>query len=366
MNLELSLYNLKIPLRKPYHLAFKTVHDFDSIVICLEKEDGSLFWGEVTALLGYSWESGEEILQTVKRWILSAGNSLSKLISLVLRDQRANPFAATPLLSAIEKMSATPVMTPVRPIPLVGIISTGDPARIEAQTGELLDLCYSTIKIKVKGDAKNDLERLRLLQSLVKKNTSIRIDANQSYTFEEMTKFINRVNPENIEYFEQPFKPEAWGDMKRLAPISPFPLMLDESIWTEDDIANTAGLGCAGYVKLKMAKHSSMKKTIELAGFAGDNGLRVILGNGVQTEIGCVDEARIYQECGLDTVAEMNGFLKQTESVLEKPLKFEDGKLSITETPTVNPDKIEKFCVQQNKTVLRDDTKDKEREPWTE
>jgi hypothetical protein len=61
---------------------------------------------------------------------------------------------------------------------------------------------------------------------------------------------------EHIELFEQPFKEGNWEDMKRLAKISPIPLMLDESIYDMNDIEKVIQLECADYIKLKLMNSS--------------------------------------------------------------------------------------------------------------
>jgi len=339
MKLLLTVYRLKIPLGRPYRLSFATVSFFDTILVKMETENKTVY-SESTALYGYSWETIDTMWMNAKSWINSSNGSLKKLAGIVQDNISSNPFSATPFHAGFEKLlNAVPIPRNIS-VPLTGIILSDDPGAVYAETEALLKEGYNVLKIKVKGDPLRDLEKVKTAQKALAKDAKIRIDANQAYTMESIITFINGLSADGIELIEQPFNKNAWNEMKELSDIAPVPLMLDESIWAPGDIEKTAEMNCAKYVKLKLFKHGGISRTKEMIDRAKSLGLNVILGNGVQSEIGCIDEALIYQETGLSGCGELNGFLKQKVSLLKNSLRFENGFLVITGHPEIDESAI--------------------------
>jgi O-succinylbenzoate synthase len=342
----IGLYQLQIPLKYSYKLSFKEVNYFDSIIINIKTGNKDIY-SESTSLFGYSWEPFNEMWETAKAWLSQANGSLRDLESIIKEKQLMFPFTASPFLVSLEKLKASEFENTfeIKPVPLVGILSTDDLDKVRTETDSLIGEGYKTIKVKIKGDPEKDLEKISEIQRIIKDKAIMRIDANQAYTLKSIMPLINKIDPVSIELLEQPLNKDAWYDMRKLSRISSVPLMLDESIWSEDDILKTYDLKCARFVKLKLFKHSSFKKTLKLINLAKDKGLIVIFGNGVQTEIGCLDEAFIYSHSGLTTDAECNGFIKQKKSFFNHPLQCKNGKLIMEKIPKVDESVLRSCCI---------------------
>jgi L-alanine-DL-glutamate epimerase-like enolase superfamily enzyme len=117
-----------------------------------------------------------------------------------------------------------------------------------------------------------------------------------------------------------------WSECERLTSSTSFPIMLDESIWTGEDISRAAACG-AKHVKLKLCKHPGMAASVALIEEARRHGLGVVYGNGVQTALGNHLEARVHLTCGLSTAIEANGFVKVKDHPFPSRLEVSGGKL---------------------------------------
>ena len=137
------------------------------------------------------------------------------------------------------------------------------------------------------------------------------------------------VDPGNLQFLEQPFKEKDWTAMAELAKISPIPLGLDESIYDMESVDKARQLKCAQFVKFKLMKVASAQSLVECIEKSRQYGFGVILGNGAAGEISCYQEALVAGKTGT-LAGEMNGFLKQTESVLVKALETEGGNIRLT------------------------------------
>jgi len=342
MDGEMTFYPVRSELSRPYHLAIGTVDEFDSIITVINDEN-RIVWGEATPLPGYSWETSGSIQETVNRCFEESGNNWDGLKKHAEALMSRSPFAATSILSAVEKFLNIPLFEEFKnvEVPLAGIVSAETDDESAKAVKGLMESGYKTLKVKLLGDIESDIDRIKKIQGSIDQDIKLRLDANQSYDIERVKRLFKEINLESIELLEQPFERDAWQSVRSLSQWGPVPVMLDESIWSSSDIKKAAEAG-AKFVKLKLMKHGGILNTVNLAKEAQRLGLEVILGNGVQTDLGCIDECYIYMKAGLKYAGEMNGFLKMNEPLLSSGICAREGRAMVdlkrvlTETKNIN------------------------------
>jgi o-succinylbenzoate synthase len=343
-------YRIRLPLTRPYHLSFGSLQTYDSLFVRIQA-DGEEGFGEATDCPGYFMQG----LSDAWEFICAHGPELPgkdpgvALRSFIDSDHHRS-FAATPTLTALESLiwQSGEKTTGSQHIPLLGIVQGETPGQLIADAQRLLECGYRTLKLKVGFSVSEDLGRVRHLQAQLKPGIQVRLDANQGYDYSQAVQFLEGIDPGGIELLEQPLDPGAWEDMTRLAEKSHVPLMLDEAIAKEEDLDRTIDTGCAKAVKFKLMKCGSFTRLEQMIKKASDARLKVILGNGVATDIGCLHEAQIAAKLGLTThAAEMNGFLKGTEQFLQPPLHADKGDLILPrELPKVRWELVSRFAVE--------------------
>ena len=319
MTIQITVYWLKLPLKWPYQLSFGVLREYDSIIVMLGEEK-NIYWGEATALPGYSWETAEGIWNVVLGCIDRSAKTLNSIRLEAHNCVQKNPFAATAILTAIEKYRSVigdDSFEKSLQIPLVGILKGENGKSLTYSAENLISQGYRTLKLKLIGEPDADIWRVKEVQvALYGTNIRLRLDVNQGYDYEKAERFLCSIPLDSIELFEQPFPGKAWDWSSKLAAWCPVPLMLDESIWSVKDIESAASAG-ARIVKLKLMKHGSITNTFRLIEKAKSLNLGIVLGNGVQTHFGCVDECLIYKKAGLALPGEMNEFLKMKDVLLD-------------------------------------------------
>ena len=94
----------------------------------------------------------------------------------------------------------------------------------------------------------------------------------------------------------------------------------------------------------------SITRLKEAIKFAHELGLKIVLGDGLGTEINCWMEARIAKNL-IDNAGEYNGFLKidPKARILSNSLKFTNGFLLISENWNleIDRDKLEKYTINK-------------------
>ena len=103
---------------------------------------------------------------------------------------------------------------------MVGILQATENGEIQKEVKEFIAQGYDTIKIKVGFDVDNDIRKVGLAQEMIQGKATIRADANQGYTLSEAKRFVQNIDPQGIEFLEQPFKENEWEAMGELARIS--------------------------------------------------------------------------------------------------------------------------------------------------
>lgn len=346
-----AAYVTRLPLIRPYHLSFGSLKAYDSLIVRI-LADGKEGFGEATDCPGYFVEGLSDAWEFVCRHAPelpgeNPGVALKRIV-----DKEGHPsFAATPLLTGLESLAWSPGERPGDPVrfPLLGVVQGETPQEIITDARRLLELGHRTLKFKVGFSVSEDLNRVRHLQAILEPGRQLRLDANQGYSYPQTLQFLEGLDPARIELLEQPLQPDAWEEMARLVRISPIPLMLDEGIVKDEDLDRAIETGCAKAVKFKLMKCGSFAHLERQIKKASNARLKVVLGNGVATDIGCFHEARIAVKMGLTVHAgEMNGFLKGREQFLQPRLKVDKGDLIIpSPLPGVRLDLISKFAVEK-------------------
>ena len=320
----IDAHRLILPLARPYHLSFATLRHFELFLVAA-RIDGREGLGECVPLPGYSPESAESVWASLRAQAPAlAGRPADEALAALELERERRPFAATPLVAAIETALERRAPATEAVVPLVGTVGGNDAEEAAGDAERLLAAGHRTLKVKVGWDPAADARRVARIQHAVAGRALLRIDANQAWDLEQARSFVERVEPVGIELFEQPFPPAAWEQSVALARISPLPLMLDESIESEADLERAIGLGCAQVVKFKLAKAGGLAALERLIRRARAGGLEVVLGNGVAGDIENLGEILIAARL-VDTVGEMNGFLKPKVRLLGNPYEVVAG-----------------------------------------
>lgn len=292
---KVKIYRLKLPLKRSYTLSYGKISEFDSVCAVLEI-NGENYCGAFTGLAGYFNFTEKEVWKSVNS---IAQQILKKDESEVLKSLELSDDALLyqPIIIALERKAKN--YDKEVNVPLTQILERSLVPELK-KSG-----CY---KIKVGMDVDSDIEFIKKVSESNKNNTEIRADANQGYSLNDAIKF-SKAAVGKIIYLEQPFPIENWEWNRELIKKTKINVMIDEGISSLEDIKKAIEVG-AKFVKVKLAKFGSIEKTIKAIKFAEKNGLKIIIGNGVDIDTSNYLEAIIWEMSKTKMAGEMNGFLK--------------------------------------------------------
>lgn len=321
---------LRIPLTRPYRLAFGAVTHYDTLVVEIVTGDGRQGYGEATLLTGYTDETIDGA------WALAA-ELVEALCGLPESDYRRHvdalasraPFLVSAFACALDHAAGHPLLDVdgERRVPLLGLLQGEDESRLRDEFARLLGDGYRTVKVKVGFDAQADAHHVAVVQRVVNGRAAIRVDANQGYSVEQAVRFIDSVDPAGIELFEQPCAAGDWVAHAAAADAARrrgLPLMLDESIYGIADIERAATEEACRFIKLKLMKFAGIDALTNALERIRALGMQPVLGNGVACDLACWMEACVASR-HIDTAGEMNGFLKTHRTLFAAPLPLDAG-----------------------------------------
>jgi len=347
---QITLWRLKVPLYEPYNLSLATLTNLDSIVVEIRDKDGRTGIGEATIIPGYTSETagGTWALCCALREKL-ANLNLTAAARALDRYRSTASHAVTVFQMALDMLNMHRLLDAPeeeKAIPILAPVNSKEPGQIPDEVEQLLESGYRTLKVKVGWEPDKDLKRLAQIQQVNDGRATLRVDVNQGYTPEEGIRFVRGLDAESIELVEQPCPHDDWAGNLSVAAVSPVPVMLDESIYSMDEIDRAAKMPGCDFVKLKIAKMTGVGALADGLRRIRAKGMRPVLGNGAATDIGCWVEASVaWRE--IDNAGEMCGFLKNREQLLETPLTFENGHIILKPgfEPRLNHEVVDRLAI---------------------
>ena len=207
----------------------------------------------------------------------TAGNSTIKsAFDMALYDVAAK-HARQPLyefLSGTKKDMLTDIT--------VGIAS---PAVMAAQAKAFVNAGATILKIKLGKDVATDVERVRAIRMAVGNSVTIRIDANQGWSFEDAGNALLQLGKFNIEFCEQPMRTYNDEYLPDLLKMSPIKLMADESVYDHHDALRLIKNKGCDYINIKFAKSGGIHEALKIIAVAKEHNIPCMMGGMLESRV---------------------------------------------------------------------------------
>ncbi len=95
----------------------------------------------------------------------------------------------------------------------IGIMSAEEAVK---EADEYLSRGFRVLKVKIGKSLDDDLERLHKIREKAGRQITIRVDANQGYSWDEYMEFIRRAKHLDLEFIEQPLKADDIAGMQSM------------------------------------------------------------------------------------------------------------------------------------------------------
>jgi len=210
------------------------------------------------------------------------------------------------------------------------------------------------IKIKLGKKIQEDIERVRQIRAAVGPGMTLRLDANQGWSFDDALLALNALEEFNIEFCEQPMR--TWYDdhLPELNLNSPIKIMADESCYNHHDARKLLNSKSCAYLNIKFSKSGGLLEAQKIH--------EIALQHGVKCMIGSMLESRIALSANLHfALASPNVVFFDLDTCLlghlvdpvVGGLGYEGYFLSVPDTPGIGADADPEFLATCDKWLIQ-------------
>jgi L-Ala-D/L-Glu epimerase len=170
-------------------------------------------------------------------------------------------------------------------VPVLRIVAIKTPDEMAAQAGKLFDQGYRYFKIKVHGEVREDVARVKAIRARVGTDAHLTVDANQSYTPKDAIRAITEMARYDIDLVEQPVSRRDLGGLALVTRTVPVVVEADEGAGTVDEIMTLVSERIVDAVSLKIPKLGGLRNALAAAHICEAGHVKYRLGAHVGTRL---------------------------------------------------------------------------------
>ena len=240
---RITAYQVDLPLREGRYSwsGGKYVDVFDSTIVCVETEDGTIGYGEICPLgpfylPAYATGARAGIAELGPHLIGEDALELGKLNRLMDAALKGHPYVKSAIDIAcwdiLGKVSGQPVCTLLggrygEDFHLYRAISQESPEQMAAKVSGYRDEGYRRFQLKVGGDPNVDIERIHAVRAALEPEDVLVADANTGWTIHDAARVVRAVRDVDV-YIEQPCL--SYEECLSIRRRTDHPFVIDENI----------------------------------------------------------------------------------------------------------------------------------------
>lgn len=270
----------------PYTCRNMTEHGFDSAIVALEAEDGTVGWGEAAPLGAFYAEAFPEAMRAGIERLLPVCVGLDAAAPGRLTDALDAAMLGQPAVKSAIDMAAWDLAARLAGLPLSALlggaagdrvplyrsVSQATPDIMAAKAVDYVARGYRRLQVKTGADPMEDVARLKAVRAAVPEDVPLYADSNGAWALEDALRFADAAR--DIDYrLEQPCM--AYADTLQVARRCAKPMILDEGIVSLQDLLRAHADGVVSGVTLKIARIGGIGKTRLIRDVAVALGLKV-------------------------------------------------------------------------------------------
>jgi L-alanine-DL-glutamate epimerase-like enolase superfamily enzyme len=290
-----TVYRVRIPFREAFTHASAARTSADNVVVRCQAEDGTTGWGETIAREYVTGETTEGVIARLRAlpapaWprAFRAADDVCAFLDRAGLANVARCGLEIALLDALARQRGLPLFRylaeawPERArehqagrVRYSGPLGLASPFRTMVKAMKLRLYGFDSVKLKLGDGIAEDLRRVRLARAVLGRGVALRVDANQAWD----TGYAEAIEPTlrrcGVAAVEQPFPRARGQEALAFGRRSGIPVVLDESLCSEDDARAALAGGNAVIFAVKLAKLGGFDATLRVLALAAEHGVAV-------------------------------------------------------------------------------------------
>ncbi|TKC06341.1 mandelate racemase/muconate lactonizing enzyme family protein [Pedobacter frigoris] len=293
---HIEIYRFSIPT-EPFVIATGTMHYAQNVLIRIFCSNGIYGVGECSAFPMIVGESQETCIVMAKEFAkvligkdpLDIPERMNDILGYAAHNSTIKSAFDMALFDIAGKHARQPLYQFLggekRTIETDMTIGIGSPEAMAAAASSFVAKGCRIVKVKLGKDVHSDVERVRQIRAAVGNEVSLRLDANQGWSFDDALLALGMLEPFNIQFCEQPMR--TWYDDKlpELKANSSIPIMADESCYSHHDARKLINSGATDYINIKFSKSGGILEAQKIHEIALQTGTKCMIGGMLESRI---------------------------------------------------------------------------------
>lgn len=347
-------YLQKLPLIKPYTIAYKTITDTEIVFLEITMENGMVGIGASNPFEDVVGETPAQTLLNLQSDFVQnfAGKDIRHFNQLI--DDTVKYFPHLPGTIAAVDIALHDAFCQWLRIPVVDFYGRKTDALLTSitigikATAEMIEEAkanyaagFRILKIKTGLNVEEDIERVAKLTGEFGNKMRIRVDANQGYTLEQLRQFIQQTSALNIELIEQPLPVGKEQELTSLSIDERNLLAADESLL---DAASAMRLAQQpvpfGIFNIKLMKCGGIKGAMEIATIAKHAGISLFWGCNDESMVSISAALHAAYACSNTKYLDLDGSFDLSKDLTEGGFVLKDGYMYCSALPGLGLKKV--------------------------
>jgi o-succinylbenzoate synthase len=362
-----ELRRIELPLVAPFRTSFGTETTRDALLLRVVTDEAE-GWGECVAMSGplYSSEYADAAADVLRRFCIPALAALDRLdayaVAPALAKFRGHRMAKAALEMAVLDAELRALGRPLaRELGAVrDRVPCGVSVGIMNSIGELLDavdgyLEAGYVRIKLKIEPGWDVAPVAAVRERFGADVLLQVDANAAYTLADV-RHLARLDPFDLLLIEQPFDEEDVLGHAELAKHLRTPVCLDESITSARAAADAIRLGACSVVNIKPGRVGGYLEARRIHDVCVAHGVPVWCGGMLETGLGRAANIALAALPGFTLPGDTSGSDRYYRTDITAPFVLQDGYLEVPTAPGIGvepiPDELDRVTASTEWVAL--------------
>jgi len=343
-----------IPLKPAYHMITALGEHTDStyVVLRLTTDSGIEGFGEATVSVRWSGETPAGAVDVIENVLFPAirdydVEDIEGIADRMDKSSIGNWFAKSAIemacWDAVGKQQQKPVYDllggAVRPLTIRSRFSMGayDVPRARERAGELLELGFTTIKVKVGTDPQQDVERVRAVRDVIGADIDLVIDANCGWSADTAIACLAQLADCHVSLVEQPTPKGDFQALARVRREAGVRILADDICFDLSDARELIHNECCDAISVYPGKNGGIIRSRQIVDLAAEHGIPCSIGSNLEYDVATAAMGHLvvsHQNMDVEQIpGDLLGPDYHEQSIAINPIQIEGPMTTLNDQP---------------------------------
>jgi L-Ala-D/L-Glu epimerase len=208
---------------------------------------------------------------------------------------------------------------------------------------------FGTLKTKAGADMQEDLQMVRGVRDAVGDKLKLRIDPNRAYSPQQALELARRLEPFDLEYFEQPIPAEPLADSAWLRHQTSVPIALNESVTGPASVLEILRADAAAFILPDTHIAGGILPCVTIGRICEAAGIPCIMHCGHDLGPKTAAMLHVAAACPAYSLANDTTYFGLEDDIITQPFSIERGTIAVPTSPGLgiegDPERLARYKI---------------------